>query len=112
MPGSARALRRTYGRLHVEGHVDNKATILVRAGKKFAAENKILSKENEGLRGAIFEKNRKRKCGKPLNFYEEGEKEGKALFFSPAKSARTRERAAAQEEAELQQKRTAEDKKL
>jgi hypothetical protein len=102
MPGSVRALRRTYGRLHAEGHVDNKAAILVRAGEKLASENKILRIENEGLRGAIFEKKRKRKRGKALDFHEEGEQADQALFFSPAKVTRARERAAALEEAELQ----------
>ena len=42
MPDLVRALRRIYGRLHAEGHVDNKAAILVRAGEKLASENKIL----------------------------------------------------------------------
>jgi hypothetical protein len=100
MPGSVRALRKTYGRLHAEGHVDNKAAILVRAGEKFVSENKILRIENEGLRGAIFEEKRKRKRGKALDFHE-GEQAGEALFFSPAKVTRARERAAALEEAEL-----------
>jgi hypothetical protein len=45
-----------------------------------------------------------------LNFYKEGEQEGQALFFSPAKVARARERVAAQKKAELQQKRTVADK--
>jgi hypothetical protein len=56
MPGSVRVLRKTYGRLHAEGYINNKITILVRAGEKLVSENKILRKENEGLRGAIFEK--------------------------------------------------------
>jgi hypothetical protein len=101
MSGSVRALRRTYERLYAEGHVDNKTAILVRAGEKLASENKILRIENEGLRGAIFEKKRKRKRDKALNFYEEGEQAGQTLFFSPAKIIRARERAAALEEAEL-----------
>jgi hypothetical protein len=42
MPGSVRALRKTYGRLHAESYVDNKTAILVRAGEKLAIENKIL----------------------------------------------------------------------
>jgi membrane protein involved in colicin uptake len=105
-------LRKTYGRLHAEGHVDNKAAILVRAGEKLASENKILRQENEGLRGAIFEEKRKRKRGKALDFHEEGEQAGQALFFSPAKVTRARERAAALKEAELQRQRTAADKKL
>jgi hypothetical protein len=111
MPGSVRALRKIYGRLHTEGHVNNKAAILVRAGEKLASENKILRQENEGLRGAIFEEKRKRKRGKTLDFYK-GEQTGEALFFCPAKVARARERAAALEEAELQRQRTAADKKL
>jgi hypothetical protein len=76
MPDSARILRRTYGRLHAENYIDNKVAILVRAGEKLAAENKILRIKNEDLRGAIFEEKRKRKRGKPLNFYEESEQEG------------------------------------
>ena len=101
MPGSVRALRKTYGRLHAEGYVDNKAAILVRAGKKLASENKILRIENEGLRDAIFKKKRKRKRGKTLNFYKESEQAGQALFFSPAKVTRARERAAALKEIKL-----------
>ena len=101
IPGSVRALRRTYGRLHAEGHVDNKAAILVRAGEKLTSENKILRIENENLRGAIFKKKRKRKRGKVLNFHKKGEQAGQALFFSPAKITRARERAAALKETEL-----------
>jgi hypothetical protein len=77
-----RAFRKTYGHLHAEDYVDNKAAILVRVGEKFAAENKLLRKENEGLRGALFEEKLKRKGGKALNFYEEGEKQGQALFLA------------------------------
>jgi hypothetical protein len=73
MPGLVRALRKTYGRLHAEGHVDNKAAILVRAGEKFIIKNKILRQENEGLRDAIFKKKRKRKRDKALNFHEKSE---------------------------------------
>jgi hypothetical protein len=101
MPGSVRALRKTYGRLHAEGHVDNKATILVRAGKKLASENKILRQKNEGLRDAIFEKKRKKKRGKALDFHKESEQTGQTLFFNPAKVTRARERAAALKETEL-----------
>ena len=73
MPGLVRVLRRIYGRLYIEGHINNKTAILVRAGEKLTSENKILRIENEGLRGAIFEEKRKRKRGKVLNFYKEGE---------------------------------------
>jgi hypothetical protein len=101
MPGSVRALRKIYGRLYAKDHVNNKAAILVRAGEKLASENKILRIKNEDLRDAIFEKKRKRKRGKALNFHEKGEQAGQALFFSPAKITRARERAAALKEAEL-----------
>src|SRR6266536_765187 len=89
-PGSTRALRRTYKRLHTENHIDNDAAVLVRAGEKLAAENKILRRKNKGLRGAIFKEKRKRKRKKTLNFYNEGEQEGQALFFNSAKVARAR----------------------
>jgi hypothetical protein len=69
----------------------------MRGDEKFTGENKILRKEVEDLREAIFEKKRKRKRGKVLNFYEENEMENQTLFFSPAKIARARERAAALE---------------
>jgi regulator of replication initiation timing len=60
MPNSARALRRTYGRLHAENYINNKAAILIRADEKLTAENKILRIENEDLRGTIFEKKYKK----------------------------------------------------
>jgi hypothetical protein len=53
----------------------------------------------------------KKKFGKALNFYDD-EIESQILFFSPAKIARARERAAALEKAESQQKRTAADRKM
>jgi hypothetical protein len=34
MPDLVRVLRKTYGRLHAEGHVNNKTAILVRVGEK------------------------------------------------------------------------------
>ena len=101
MPDSVRALRKIYGRLHAEDYINNKAAILVRAGEKLATENKILRQKNEGLRNAIFKEKRKRKRDKVLNFYKESEQAGQALFFSPAKVIRARERAAALKEIEL-----------
>ena len=111
-PGSTRALRRTYSRLHSQGHVDNKAAILVRAGERLAANNKILRKENECLKKAVFEEKKKRKRGKAMKFLDEGHSSGQAMFFSPAKVAAARQRQADEEEAELQRKRDSEDKKL
>jgi hypothetical protein len=72
----------------------------MRDGEKFAAENKILRKEIENLRKTIFEKKRKKKREKALNFYEKDEMKNQILFFSPAKIARARELAAALEEIE------------
>jgi hypothetical protein len=93
-------------------HINKEAAILIRGGERLTAENKILRREVEGLREAIFEKKRKRKRGKVLNFHKKGEMEGQILFFSPAKVARARKRAAALEETVIQQKRTAADRKM
>jgi hypothetical protein len=84
----------------------------MRGNEKLAAENKILRREVKDLRKTIFEEKRKRKRGKALNFYEEDKMEDQALFFSPAKIARARDRAALLEEAESQQKLTAADRKM
>ena len=59
MLGSVRALRRTYGRLHAEGHVDNKAAILVRAGEKLASENKILRRKTKVCEAQFLKRNEK-----------------------------------------------------
>jgi hypothetical protein len=109
---SGQDFHETYDRLKNTDHINKEAAILMRNGEKLTAENKILRKEIEGLREAIFEEKRKRKRGKTLNFYDEGEIEDQALFFSPAKVTRARERAAALEKAESQQKRTAADRKM
>jgi hypothetical protein len=47
-----------------------------------------------------------------MNLYDPDEKEGQALFFSPAKVARVRQRNADLEEAERQRKQNLSDKKL
>ena len=62
--------------MRTEGHVDNKAAVLVRAGETLAIDNKLLRKENEGLRKAVFKEKRKRKRGKAMNFYDKDEQEG------------------------------------
>ena len=111
-PGSSRALRRTFKRLQNEGHVDDKAAVLLRADEKLATNNDLLRHENRGLRNAIVHEKKKRKRGKAMYFLDEGETEGQALFFSPAKIARVRQRIRDADEAEQQRKQTAEDKKL
>ena len=47
-----------------------------------------------------------------MNLYDPDENEGQALFFSPGKVARVRQRFADAEQAERQRKQTASDKKL
>jgi hypothetical protein len=64
-----------YGRLKNADYINKKAAILMRGDEKFITENKILRKEVEDLREAIFEEKRKRKRGKVLNFYKENEME-------------------------------------
>jgi DDE superfamily endonuclease len=111
-PVSARSLRRTYKKLQKEGHVDQDAGILLRAGEKLATELEIVRHENNGLRKAIIHEKKKRKRGKAMNLYDPDENEGQALFFSPAKVARVRQRNADLEEAERQRKQNLSDKKL
>jgi hypothetical protein len=98
---SDQIFRKTYGRLKPADYINKETAILIREDEKLTAENKILRRKIEDLRKAIFEKKRKRKCGKILNFYKEGEMKDQILFFSPAKIARARERAAALEKAEI-----------
>jgi hypothetical protein len=93
-------------------YMNKEAAILIRDSEKFAAKNKILRKEIEDLRKAIFEEKRKKKRRKILNFYKEGEMEDQILFFNPAKIARAREHAAALKKVESQRKRTAADRKM
>ncbi len=95
IPDSARALRRTYKRLHAEDYIDNEAAVLVRAGKKFAAENKILRKRNKGLRGTIFQEKGKKKRGKALNFYKKVSRKGRP-YFSALRKLRARTRSYAE----------------
>jgi hypothetical protein len=93
-------------------HINKEAPILIREGERLTAENKILRREVEDLRKTIFEKKRKRKRKKVLNFHKKDEIEDQILFFSPAKIARARKRAAALKKTETQQKRTAADRKM
>ena len=100
-PGSTRSLRRTFRRLQEEGKIHPDAAILLHVGEKFAADRDIIRHENIGLRKAVLYEKKKRKRGKAMHLYDEGETEGQARFFSPTKVARARERTAAAEEAQL-----------
>jgi hypothetical protein len=109
---TVRALQRTYKQLRNEGHVDNRAKPLLDIGEELAAKVSILQHENEGLRKAIIHEKKKRKRGKAMNLYDPGENEGQALFFSPAKIMRVRERVAQEKQAELQHQQSKSDQKL
>jgi len=111
-PGSTRSLRRTFRRLQQEGKVHPDAAVLLRAGEKLAANHDIVRHENIGLRKAVLHEKKKRKRGKAMHLYDEGETEGQGRFFSPAKIARIRERTAIAEDTQRQHQLTAQDKKL
>jgi hypothetical protein len=64
-PDSDRAFRKIYDRLKNVDHINKEAAILIRKDEKFIAKNKILRREVENLRKAIFEKkNVKESVGK------------------------------------------------
>jgi hypothetical protein len=111
-PGSTRSLRRTFRRLQDEGKVHPDAAVLLRAGEKFAADRDIIQHENVGLRKAVIHEKKKRKRGKAMHLYDEGETEGQGRFFSPAKVARIRERTAIAEDTQRQHQLTVQDRKL
>ena len=82
------------------------------AGEKFAADRDIVRHEVAGLRNAVLHEKKRRKRGKAMHLYDEGETEGQGRFFSPAKIVRLRERMAAAEDAQQQHQLTVRDKKL
>ncbi len=110
-PGSTRSLRRTFRRLQNEGKVDADALVLLHAGEKLAAERDIARHENIGLRKAVIHEKKKRKRGKAMHLYDEGETEGQGRFFSPAKIDRIRERMRVAEEEQRQHQLATQDKK-
>jgi hypothetical protein len=111
-PSSTRGIRRTFKQLQKEGHVNEKAKILLHASEKLATELEIARHEIQGLRNTVIHEKKKRKRGKAMHLYDPEEKEGQALFFSPAKIARCRDRAESEKQAEQQRKQIASDKKL
>jgi hypothetical protein len=111
-PSSTRGIRRTFRQLEKEGHVNEKAKILLHASEKLAAELELARHEIQGLRNTVIHEKKKRKRGKAMHLYDPEEKEGQALFFSPARIARMRDRVADNEQAEEQRKQMASDKKL
>src|SRR5207237_9859192 len=88
------------------------AAPLLHAGVRLATDNEILRYEIEGLREGIIMEKKKRKRGKAFGLYDEGGSPSQPLFFSPAKVAQARQRAAEMEQAEHQRKQAAEEKKF
>jgi hypothetical protein len=98
---SGRAFRITYDRLKNIDYINKKAAVLIREDEKFTIKNKILRREIKDLRKIIFEKKRKRKRGKVLNFHKKNKMENQILFFNSTKIARARKYAAALEKIEI-----------
>ena len=111
-PNSNRSLRYTFRRLQNKGKVHPNTIVLLYASEKLATNLDIVQYKNAGLRKTIIHKKKKRKYGKAMHLYDKGEKEGQALFFSPEKIARVRERVAAAQEAERQRQQAISDRKL
>ena len=111
-PTSTREIRRTFKQLQKDGQVGEGAKILLRAGEKLATELEIVRHENQGLRKAVLHEKKRRKRGKAMHLYDSEKEVGQALFFSPAKIGRVRQRVADEEQAERQRKQTISDKKL
>ena len=85
---------------------------MIHAAEVFATENEILRHENQGLRCAIKKEKKRRKRGKPLGLLDEDDLPDQALFFSPTKVERARQRFHEQKEIEKQEKQTKADKHL
>jgi hypothetical protein len=65
---------------------------MIHAAKVFITENEILRHENNRLQNAIKEEKRRRRHSKLLRLIDEDNIPGQALFFSPAKVERARQR--------------------
>jgi hypothetical protein len=76
------------------------AVILLHAGEKLAADLDIAQHEFIGLQKAVLQEKKKRKRGKAMHLYNEGDAEGQGRFFSPTKIGRIRERITAAEDAQ------------
>lgn len=85
---------------------------MIRAAEIFATENEILRHENKGLRNAVKEEKKRRKRGRPMGLTEEEDLPGQALFYSPAKIERVRERLQQRELTEQQEKQIKADQRL
>ncbi|KAK4963929.1 hypothetical protein LTR28_004256, partial [Elasticomyces elasticus] len=95
-----------------DGYVTTEALPLLHASEKLATKLEIAQHELEGAKRALAQEKKKRKRGKRLVLYEEGESAGQARFFSPSRVERARQQAANEAEAERQRKQTIQDRKL
>ena len=97
---STRGIRYIFKQLTKEGHVNKKVNILLHISEKLATQLDIARHEIQGLRNTVIHEKKKRKRGKAMHLYDLEEKEGQALFFSPARIARCRDRAESEKQAE------------
>ncbi|TKA62392.1 hypothetical protein B0A49_13263 [Cryomyces minteri] len=111
-PTSARSLRRMFNHMQKDGYVTAEALPLLCASEKLATKLEISQHELEGVKRALVQEKKKRKRGKRLTLYEEGENLGQARFFSPSRVERARQQAADEVEAERQRKQAIQDRKL
>ena len=111
-PGSIRSLRRLGRLLKDEGKLHPDINILLHASEKLATRLEIVQHENIGLRKAIIHEKKKRKRGRALQLFEEGDNPAQARFFSPEKISRIRMRNAEVEQEERQRQLDKQDRKL
>ncbi|TKA39472.1 hypothetical protein B0A49_13736 [Cryomyces minteri] len=101
-----------FNHMQKDGYVTVEALPLLRASEKLATKLEISQHENQGSKRALVQEKKKRKRGKRLILYEEGENPGQARFFSPSRVERARQQAADEAVAERQRKQAIQNRKL
>jgi hypothetical protein len=66
--------------------------------------NELLHHENNGLRDALTAKKQRKNAGKPLDLQRKGKYHGGAIFWSPSKFERAREREVEKQHQEEQER--------
>jgi hypothetical protein len=66
--------------------------------------NELLHHENDGLRDALTAKKQRKNAGKPLDLQRKGKYHGGAIFWSPSKFERAREREVEKQHQEEQER--------
>jgi hypothetical protein len=101
-----------FNHMQKDGYITAEALPLLHASEKLATKLEISQYENQGLKRALVQEKKKRKRGKRLSLFEEGENLGQARFFSPSRVERARQRVANEAEAERQRKQAIQDRRL